>query len=61
MADHTELDLVLKDGRGGPEEPWLTVILDDYSRAVAGYALFFGSPSAIRLFSKLRTRPIFRP
>jgi putative transposase len=48
QADHTELDIVLKDGRGRPEKPWLTVILDDYSRAVAGYALFFGSPSAIQ-------------
>ena len=54
QADHTELDIVLKDGRGRPEKPWLTVILDDYSRAVAGYALFFGSPSAIQTALALR-------
>ena len=36
QADHTELDVWLKDGRGQPEKPWLTIILDDYSRAVAG-------------------------
>jgi putative transposase len=54
QADHTELDIMLKDGRGRPEKPWLTVILDDYSRAVAGYALFFGSPSAIQTALALR-------
>lgn len=54
QADHTELDILLNDGRGGPEKPWLTIILDDYSRAVAGYALFFGSPSAIQTALALR-------
>lgn len=54
QADHTELDIVLKDGQGGPGKPWLTVILDDYSRAVAGYTLFFGSPSAIQTALALR-------
>src|SRR3954447_24938272 len=54
QADHTELDVLLKDGRGRPEKPWLTIILDDYSRAVAGYALFFGSPSAIQTALALR-------
>ena len=39
---------------GGAEKPWLTVILDDYSRAVAGYTLFFGSPSAIQTALALR-------
>lgn len=54
QADHTELDVVLRDGQGGHEKPWLTVILDDYSRAVAGYTLFFGSPSAIQTALALR-------
>jgi putative transposase len=54
QADHTELDIVLKDGQRQPEKPWLTVILDDYSRAVAGYALFFGSPSAIQTALAMR-------
>jgi putative transposase len=54
QADHTELDILLKDGQGGTGKPWLTVILDDYSRAVAGYALFFGSPSAIQTALALR-------
>lgn len=54
QADHTQLDIWLRDGRGQPEKPWLTIILDDYSRAVAGYALFFGSPSAIQTALALR-------
>jgi hypothetical protein len=45
---------VLKDGQGGAEKPWLAVILDDDSRAVTGYTLFFGSPSAIQTALALR-------
>jgi putative transposase len=54
QADHTELDVWLNDGRGQPAKPWLTVILDDYSRAVAGYALSFTVPSAIQTALALR-------
>ena len=54
QADHTELDIWLKDGRGQPEKPWLTIIIDDYSRAVAGYALSFSAPSAIQTALALR-------
>ena len=54
QADHSELDIWLKDGRGQPEKPWLTIILDDYSRAVAGYALSFSDPSAIQTALALR-------
>jgi putative transposase len=54
QADHTELDIWLKDGRGQPEKPWLTITLDDYSRAVAGYALSFSDPSAIQTALALR-------
>lgn len=54
QADHSELDIWLKDGRGRPEKPWLTIILDDYSRAVAGYALSFSDPSAIQTALALR-------
>jgi putative transposase len=31
-----------------PVRPWLTLIEDDYSRAVAGYFLFFDAPSTIQ-------------
>ena len=38
QADHTPLDIELVQSELGPKitaKPWLTVILDDYSRAVA--------------------------
>jgi putative transposase len=54
QADHTELDILVKDEEGKPRRPWLTVILDDYSRAVAGYMLFFSGPSAIQTALALR-------
>ena len=54
QADHTELDIFVTDGSGKPRKPWLTVILDDYSRAVAGYLLFFSAPSAIQTALALR-------
>jgi putative transposase len=48
QADHTLLDiLVQRDGKK-PGRPWLTVVEDDYSRAVAGYFLFFDAPSVIQ-------------
>ncbi len=46
QADHTELDLLIVDADGAPARPWLTVVLDDCSRAVAGYSLFLGAPWA---------------
>ena len=48
QADHSEVDVLVKDDGGKPRKPWLTVVIDDYSRAVAGYLLFFGAPSAIQ-------------
>ncbi len=46
QADHTLLDIWLLDDEGEPKRPWLTVILDDFSRAIAGYYLTFDAPSA---------------
>jgi len=54
QADHTELDIFVKDGDGEPRKPWLTIILDDYSRAVAGYFLSFSAPSALQTSLALR-------
>jgi len=54
QADHTELDLLVVDANGAPARPWLTVVLDDCSRAVAGYTLFLGAPSALNLSLALR-------
>jgi putative transposase len=54
QADHTLLDMRLKDEKGQPIRPWLTVILDDYSRAVAGYMLTCEAPSALQTALALR-------
>jgi len=37
QADHTLLDIWVLDENGQPARPWLSIILDDFSRAVAGY------------------------
>src|SRR5262249_57277937 len=47
QADHTLLDLWVQQDGGPPARPWLTVIMDDYSRAVAGDGGRFHAPSAI--------------
>jgi putative transposase len=54
QADHTLLDLLLTDDKGRPRKPWLTVILDDYSRAVAGYMVAFEAPRALHTALALR-------
>jgi putative transposase len=54
QADHTELDILIRDEDGKARKPWLTIILDDYSRAVAGYLLSFSAPSAIQTALALR-------
>ncbi|MHA7174872.1 Mu transposase C-terminal domain-containing protein [Arthrobacter monumenti] len=46
QADHTLLDIAILDKAGAPVRPWLTVVLDDYSRAVAGYTVFIGAPTS---------------
>jgi len=47
QADHTLLDLWVITPSGRPGRPWLTIIEDDHSRAVAGYAVNLGAPSAL--------------
>ncbi len=46
QADHTQLDLWVRRAGGEAARPWLTVIIDDYSRAIAGFFISFDSPSA---------------
>ena len=41
-----------EDGAG--RQPWLTIVIDDYSRAVAGYFLGFDPPSSTRTALALR-------
>jgi putative transposase len=54
QADHTMLDLLILDQRGKPARPWLTTVIDDYSRAVAGIMVFFGAPSILSTSLALR-------
>jgi putative transposase len=46
QADHSLLPIFVLNEQGKPAKPWLTIILDDYSRAISGYSLGFASPSA---------------
>ncbi len=48
QADHTLLDIWIKNEKEQPVRPWLTVIMDDYSRAIAGYYISFSAPSALQ-------------
>jgi putative transposase len=54
QADHTELDLWVIAPSGQPARPWLTLIEDDHSRAIAGYAVNLGAPSALTTALALR-------
>ncbi len=47
QADHTLLDIWVQNEQGDPARPWLTMVEDDYSRAIAGYFLSFSTPSAL--------------
>jgi putative transposase len=51
---HTPLDIWLLDDKSRPARPWLTTIIDDSSRAIAGYFLSFQTPSAIQTALALR-------
>ena len=48
QADHSMLDIWIFDEKEQPVRPWLTVIMDDYSRAIAGYYISFSAPSALQ-------------
>ncbi len=54
QCDHTELDVLVVGSRGKPLRPWLTIVLDDHSRAVAGYSLLTDAPSALNTALALR-------
>lgn len=54
QADHTELDCLVADSNGKARKPWLTVILDEFSRAVSGYVITFDAPSAFGTALALR-------
>ncbi|EIZ2004032.1 transposase, partial [Listeria monocytogenes] len=54
QADHTLLDIEVLNAKGYPERPWLTIIMDDYSRAITGYFIAFESPNSLRTALTLR-------
>ncbi len=54
QADHTLLDLHILDEGGKPARPWLTTVVDDHSRAIAGYAVFLDAPCVLNTCLALR-------
>ncbi len=54
QADHSLLDIWLIDENGEAKRPWLSVALDDYSRAIPGYFLGFKHPDVLRTALMLR-------
>jgi putative transposase len=48
QADHAQLSIPLVREDGQIARPWLTIVIDDYSRAIAGYYLGFDPPSSTR-------------
>jgi putative transposase len=54
QADHTPLDILLIRPDGQAAKPWLTTVIDDHSRAIAGYFLAFDDPSALHTSLALR-------
>lgn len=54
QADHTLLPIWLLNDQGKAARPWLSAILDDHSRAIAGYFLGFAAPCALQTALVLR-------
>ena len=54
QADHTVLDILVLDDAETPVRPWLTVMLDDHSRAITGYFISLNAPSAVNTALALR-------
>lgn len=44
----------MKDEQGKASKPWLRVVLDDASRAIAGYRLSWSLPGAVQTALTLR-------
>lgn len=54
QVDHCLLDIPILREDGSTLKPWLTIVIDDYSRAVAGYYIAFDPPSTLRTALALR-------
>ena len=54
QADHTLLDILVLGPDGTPVRPWLSVVIDDHSRAIAACRLSTEAPSALQTALVLR-------
>lgn len=54
QSDHTEMDIYIVDDNGRERKHWLTTIIDDYSRSIAGIFFSLDAPSAINTALALR-------
>lgn len=54
QSDHAPLDILVRDSTGRTVKPWLTAVIDDFSRAVPGYYLGAEPPSSMRIALALR-------
>ncbi len=52
--DHSLLSIKVQLDNGKEDFPWLTIIMDDFSRCIMGFSLFIGAPSAIQTALTLR-------
>ena len=50
QADHAQLDILLLREDGSAGRPWLTAVIDDYTRSIAGY---FSASTRLRHFGPL--------
>ena len=54
QSDHTQLDIFVVTPQGKECRPWLTIIMDDFSRAIAGLLISLESPCAMHTAVALR-------
>jgi putative transposase len=54
QSDHTPMDIYVSDAQNNVIRPWLTIILDDFSRAVAGYYIAPDAPATWKTALALR-------
>jgi putative transposase len=54
QADHAQLDILLLREDGSAGRPWLTAVIDDYSRSISGYFLSFDPRSSLRTSLAMR-------
>lgn len=54
QIDHSPLDILLLNEKEEAQKPWVTIIEDDYSRAIPGFFVSFDSPCAVNTALALR-------